>query len=103
MTAIASNTAGATEAFEVVAHVAQLDAGDRAVPDLFAFLMAFPFVLLHHGSRGDFFGPLAVASRPLRALLDVFVLALLLAAHASKMFSPGHVLPPSDELIELEE
>jgi hypothetical protein len=40
---------------------------------LFAFFVASLFVMLHHGSRRDFPGAFAIASRALGGLLDVLV------------------------------
>jgi hypothetical protein len=59
---------------------------------LFALLVPAPLVPLHHSPGGYFFGALAVATGPLRAFFDVFVLALLLAAYAAQMFRFRHVL-----------
>jgi len=50
-------------------------------------------MLFQHGPSGHFFGSLAVAAGPLSALLDVLVLALLLAANAVQVLPPG--LDPS--------
>jgi hypothetical protein len=63
--------------------------------------VALALVLLHHSPRGDLFRSFTVSPRSLRALFDVFVLALLFAADASKMLSSRHLPSPSDELIEL--
>ena len=40
---------------------------------LFAFFVASLFVMLHHGSRRNFHGAFAIASRALGGLLDVLV------------------------------
>jgi hypothetical protein len=52
--------------------------------------VTFFLVLFQHSPSGHFFGSLAIAPRTLRILLDMFVLALLLAANAAQMFSYGH-------------
>jgi hypothetical protein len=62
---------------------------------LVTFPVAFLLVLFHHRPGGHFLGSPAVATRPLGTLLDVLVLALLLASNASQMFLPGHDTPPS--------
>jgi hypothetical protein len=48
-----------------------------------ALSVALFLVLFQHSPSGNFFGSLAIAPRTLRILLDVLVLALLLAANAA--------------------
>ena len=47
-------------------------------------------LVLHHGARGDFLGPLPITPRALRGFLDVLILALLFGRGAPKMFSTWH-------------
>jgi hypothetical protein len=54
------------------------------------FAMALFLVLLQDGSRSHFFCPPFVAAGPLSALLDVFVLALLLLTDPAKMLASWH-------------
>lgn len=54
------------------------------------FGMALFLVLLQDGSRGHLLGTPFVATGSLGALLDVFVLALLLLADPAKMFASWH-------------
>jgi hypothetical protein len=46
--------------------------------------------MLHYGTGRDFFGPLAVSTGPLRAPLDVLVLALFFLARPTQLFASGH-------------
>jgi hypothetical protein len=52
--------------------------------------VALALVLLHDRAGGYFLGALSVSAGALRALLDVFVLALFLAAYAAQMFATRH-------------
>jgi hypothetical protein len=77
---------GETAAYRQITETHMLDApafGKQAAVGLFPRRMSTLLVLLHDGARGDFFGTSAVAARLLRAFFDVFVLALLLVAHAA--------------------
>jgi hypothetical protein len=56
-------------------------------------------VLFHDRARGYFLSPSAVAAGALRALFDVFILALFFAADAAQVFSTWHVGPPQIVLL----
>lgn len=56
-----------------------------------AFAMAAALVLLHHGASCDFFRSLPIPPGPLRAFLDVLVLALLFVAHTAKVLGSRHL------------
>jgi hypothetical protein len=43
--------------------------------------VTFRFMLFEHSSRSYFVGPVTVAPRPLRTLLDMFILPLFFSAH----------------------
>src|SRR5579859_38179 len=60
--------------------------------------MAFFLMLLPYRSCRHFFGPVAIAARFLRVLLDMFVLALLFFVHARQRLFLWH----SPELLCLE-
>src|SRR6266705_4890059 len=64
------------------------------VSQLLTLLVAFLFVLLQHGPRRHFFGPLAIASRPLRILLDMLVLSLFFRSDSTKMLLSWHGSAP---------
>jgi hypothetical protein len=55
-----------------------------------SFAVTCCFVRLHHCPRGHFLGAVAVASGPLRTLLDMLILPLLFCAHTAKMFLSWH-------------
>ena len=55
-----------------------------------AAFLAFA-MLLHDRPRGDFLRAFAITAGPLGGFLDVFVLALFLAARASQMFFTWHI------------
>ena len=52
--------------------------------------VAFGFVLLEHGSSRYFFGSAAITAGSLGLFFDVFILALLFGADASKVFRSRH-------------
>jgi hypothetical protein len=50
-------------------------------------------MLFEHSSRSYFLGPVTLAPRPLRTLLDMFILPLFFSAHTVEMFFPWHLAP----------